>query len=85
MENLTLEWTNDHANPGKDTFWSYVWYKYGSCLKSTKLNEPLKYFLKGTYYVARGGEKQTDRQTEKWIFPHRYVDTFSKKQVDLPT
>merc|ERR1711879_171386 len=47
MENLTMEWTNDHANPGSHTFWSYIWYRYGSCFKkTTNLEEPIQYFLK---------------------------------------
>eukprot|EP00093_Oithona_nana_P010941 10941.XXX_250311_249084_1 [CDS] Oithona nana genome sequencing. len=47
IANLTLEWTSDHANPGQDTFWSFIWYKYGSCFQAlASLHDPHEYFMK---------------------------------------
>ena len=50
--NLTLAWTNLDGNIGNDTFWSSLWYQYGSCFRSWPFNLPFNYFSKGKYIVT---------------------------------
>ena len=47
MENLTLEWTNDHANTDQsNSLWKFMWQKYGTCLAASlnSLDTEYKYF-----------------------------------------
>ena len=49
IEDLTLAWTNDHANsPATNKLWKFEWLKHGSCgLDINPINTEFKYFSKG--------------------------------------
>ena len=49
IEQLTLAWTNDHANsPAKNKLWKFEWLKHGSCgLDIGAIDNEFKYFSKG--------------------------------------
>ena len=53
LANLTLEWTSDHARTDQAPFWSYIWYKYGSCFQASRLHGPLKYFAQALQWHQR--------------------------------
>lgn len=53
IEDLTLEWTNDHANTGPNrTLWQHEWFKRGSCsVTLDALGDEFKYFSKGKFSI----------------------------------
>jgi len=55
IEQLTLAWTNDHANsPAKNKLWRHEWLKHGSCgLDIEAIDTEFKYFSKALEWHGR--------------------------------